>query len=796
MKLSSQLILLTIALCSLVSSSQTGPTRAQVEELLRGRPGEVKWTETKQPNGVVEYSMTVTDCSGNQCQVVSNRVWRQTKAWVEVDGHYFLAETIDSIDNQGYPALPLKKAPPKQTEAQPKRLHFSAAVAQGSADHFGFDPRTLQSLQLQATPAIYDIAKEILPSLAVGVKNGLEDLEKSLHASRRLHQAYLNGLQQSLQLVELNQQRIDRIRDDELLNSAITATFLGQLQGIHNPGAVGEEGLQRARELAAFHHSQQDLATFRQFELTEEAQGQLYDGFLKAAETGQLGAAQRIAEVLLNQKDPRQSSLAAQKLQSFMPNGIVNTKSFHLGAAPLDNYKPQAELGTPAGQVVRRIANRAQSYWVETNGYSRSTEVHRGQYLAALSIMIQGDRAFANHDAKLGYSLIDVAQALLDGSRGFVRGLKEGTVESIKSIPSVLKAAGQLLKFAATDPQSAVDAAAKLIVHSPEIAENLMIYTLGVAKTFLNASAEKKGEMLGHFASDVVIAVITNGSGSVAARAAKGLRIVESAAEAANAMKTIFLKGELGVAIKRSGRELMEQIPQLSQQRLEGLKTILKVDPEGARMALGSLKILQTAENGSSAGAGEFIGKLLASHSQSLKAPATIENTLKKYHRFEKAMDQLPKSSFDDEVWRGIDKKITKNGIRVDATTEDVFDLSPFNSAIDHRFSIGGAEGESALYATLGTREQAGKVILDETQKKSLDQLIFTSKRFQSDRVLDLRNTSELARLGILDDVKDLIQSRSHLDGQLLGHLARKNNFEAIIFPSYYKKGMNIAIFK
>lgn len=101
----------------------------------------------------------------------------------------------------------------------------------------------------------------------------------------------------------------------------------------------------------------------------------------------------------------------------------------------------------------------------------------------------------------------------------------------------------------------------------------------------------------------------------------------------------------------------------------------------------------------------------------------------------------MPKSSFDDEVWRGIDKRITKNGIRVGATTDDEFGLIPFNSAMDHRFSIGGAEEESALYATLGTREQPGKVILNETQKNSLDQLIFTSKRFESDRVLNLRNT-------------------------------------------------------
>ncbi len=796
MRLSSQLILIIIAFCSLVSSSQTGPTREQVEKLLKGRQGEVKWTEAKNPNGVVEYSMTVRDCSGSQCQVVSNRVWRQTKAWVEVDGYYFLAETIDSIDNHGYPAQPLKKTPTNGSALQPKRLHFGAAMAQPSENNLGFDPRTLQSLQLQNTPDIYNIAKEILPSLAVGVKNGIEDLGKSLEVSRRLHQAYLNGLQQSLQLVELNQQRSNQVREDELLNSAITATFLGQLQDPQGQSGIGLDGLENAREMAAFHLTQQDLSTYRQYELTEDARTQFYDGFLKAVKDGQIGKAQRIAEILFNQKDAKQSSLAAKKFNAFMPNGIVNAKSFGLTAAPLDEYKPYADLGTPAGQLVRRIANRAQSYWVETNGYSQSSQVNRGKYLAALSIMVQGDRAFAKSDANLGYSLMDIAQALLDGSRGFARGLKEGTIESVKSIPSVVKGLGQLLKFVVTDPKAAIEASANIITLSPEIGESLLLYTIGLTKDFVNASAEKKGEMLGDFASDVVFGVITEGAGSVAVRAAKGLRIIESASGVASGIKMVFLKGELGAALKKSGRELIEHMPQLTLQRLEGLKTILKVDPVGARTALESLRVLQAGEVSASTGAGEFIGKLLASKSSSLIDPTTIETTLKKYSKFEKAMAELPKSSIDEEVWRGINKKITKNGIKVDAISGDVFELSPFNSVSDHRFSIGGLEGEKALYATLGTKEQAERVILHENRKSTLDQLIFSSNRIQSNRVLDLRNTDVLVRLGILEDVNELIKSESHLAGQVLGHLARKNNFEAIIFQSYYDNGMNIVIFK
>lgn len=53
-----------------------------------------------------------------------------------------------------------------------------------------------------------------------------------------------------------------------------------------------------------------------------------------------------------------------------------------------------------------------------------------------------------------------------------------------------------------------------------------------------------------------------------------------------------------------------------------------------------------------------------------------------------------------------------------------------------------------------------------------------------------------MARLGILNNVQNLIEIRSHLYGQLLDHLERKNNFGAIAVPSHYKAGMNIGIFR
>lgn len=70
------------------------------------------------------------------------------------------------------------------------------------------------------------------------------------------------------------------------------------------------------------------------------------------------------------------------------------------------------------------------------------------------------------------------------------------------------------------------------------------------------------------------------------------------------------------------------------------------------------------------------------------------------------------------------------------------------------------------------------------------------SRRIQSNKVLDLRQTEPLRKLGILNEVEKMVVDGSHLDGQMLGHMARRLDFEALIVPSHYGSGVNLIIFK
>lgn len=780
-------------------SSPSPPTREEMERLLKGRPGSVEWKENQKPNGVIEYSLQVNDCSGGQCRVVANRTWRQSKAWVEVDGHYYLAETIDALSSSGYPIHPTRPTKPVPANQTPTRLKYSAAIASPSVSRPGFEADTIQALQLHADTSRYPLVKEVLPALALGLKEGIDDLQQSLLTSRRLHEAHLEGLNQAVRMVDLNQQRREATKENASINASMSATFMGQLQSALVNESAGLAALERAREISEFQRSQKAFNVYKQYELTEGARQDLQEAFAVATKGEEWRKAQNLAEMLVHQKDENHAKQAAAQLSLAMPNGIWNMEAIHPQhrAAPLDHFAPRTMLGTPSGQVVRRVANKAQTYWVESDALKAATDEGRARYLAALVLVMEGDRAFDQENSKVGYSLLDAADALLDGSRGFVRGLAEGSWETIKSIPHLAQSVAQLVGQAAADPAGAIHAAADLVVRTPEIAESLLIYGLGVAKDFVQATPEKKGEMLGRLSSDVVLGMLSGGAGSIALKASQGLKLVETISQGAKGLRFFLKESGMAEALRASAEGLMGSAARLSSPRLSGLKTVLHSDPQGARLALKTLRAFDAGAATDTYRLPDFMGKLLASQSESLSKPGMIAKTIQNYQKLESALEKMPKAAIDEEVWRAINKNAMIDGKKVSLNKGDVFRLPPENRLRDHRFSIGGPEGDAALYTTRGSFKEAFRVISDEVKVNDPRRdLIFGSTRVQSDKVLDLTDMNTLKGLGIEAEINSMVKSPSHLEGQMVGHLARRLGFDTIISPSFYGNGQNVVILK
>lgn len=784
---------------SLVSSSIEGPSEEDVKRILNGKPGEVNWTEHRNSNGVVEYSMEVKDCSTGQCAVVVNKHWRQSKGYVYIDGHYFLAETLDSIDGTGYPVQYNKSVvDPNPSQINPKRVNFSAAVAEPANNSLDFDLATLKSLSLNYNSSFGETLKQVLPSVFVGLKNGIDDLNQALATSKKLHDAYMNSLNQTKRFIEFNEQQTQQTRDDAVLNSGMSSVVLGQLQGLLNHEALGTAGIEKIKALNEFRMSQKNPYIYKQYEITEEGRKKAAQEFTDAIGNGEIRKAVVIAEMLINQKDSKLSAEAQDLLSKYVKSGIINvTNITSFGkVAPLDGFSPKTIINTPSGELVRRVANQAQIDWVETNEFKYSSESKKSLYVAALGMLVQADEFLSQEENQKGFSALDIAKTLLDGSRGFVHGLTNGLVETVKALPELAHMATQILEYSVRNPEMAIDQAYALMMSTPKIVRVMMVYAVATTSEFITADTNHRGEMLGHLASDVLAGYLTGEASALVSGAARGIRYSEIMGASAKALQGFIAGSEASGAILKSAMTMAQNTSQLTVNRAKGLLNVIKSSPGSA---INVLRVLGVGEVESAltstSGVGQFLGKVLATNAKELGQKNFVENLVTKYQKFERGFAKMQKATVDEEVWRGISKTIGVDGKTVKLTEADIFKLHSGNQFSDHRFSIGGPEGEMALYTTRGEKKLAIEIIEAETGKDSSD-LIIGSQRFRSEKVLDLTNPEVLSQYGLSEMVQTAIDSNQHLDGQMIGNIARRNGFEMILAPSHKGMANNLIILK
>lgn len=154
------------------------------------------------------------------------------------------------------------------------------------------------------------------------------------------------------------------------------------------------------------------------------------------------------------------------------------------------------------------------------------------------------------------------------------------------------------------------------------------------------------------------------------------------------------------------------------------------------------------------------------------------------YDRMARAMEKIPGKSAPSEgyrVKRGVAKEYDFYGTKRTNTKEDVFKVSRYNEFSHHRYS---QPHEAALYTTMG--EGAENVIAAEAGK-ARSELIFSERTYRPKKVLDLSDESVLRELDLsLEDILEQpsIEKNFYYKTQMIGNIARKNGFDAIIAPS------------
>lgn len=136
------------------------------------------------------------------------------------------------------------------------------------------------------------------------------------------------------------------------------------------------------------------------------------------------------------------------------------------------------------------------------------------------------------------------------------------------------------------------------------------------------------------------------------------------------------------------------------------------------------------------------------------------------------------------------------DGVVVYPGPDNVFEFHPGTYYASGRYTM---PGETGLYGTMSeSMDLAKETIRLEIGSPNIDNILFGKAHIQSTKILDLTEStvgkSNLHKLGISSS--DLVMDANYVNTQALGHLARKNSFEAILFESAKKPGVqNIVIF-
>jgi len=583
------LFLLTIVVDSL-ALAQTGVPPEIVAELKKWGPGSGVETQQLNQDGMVTYTTTITLCShsGLTCRSRTNS-FRTTQSQISIDGKVLRVETVDR-KNGDYDIAKQKQ------NALYERLSFksSSVSTTGKQDAQGFEQLDMSNrVDLEVNPytPMYNEIAAVLPSVAVGIANGLEDLKASTAASERLQKAYQDVLTKV------------RGANDQLVGNAQAATESGQVSSGYISASAAEsmgqpvQSSSPAQAYAEYLKAARDPLAFHEYEMTPLTR----QNFLKTAEVATQyrlpEQAIQHAEKLLYQKDPALRAEAAKRLTGFR-DGVLKTQAFGARQPSLiDQTRFKSKPQSLGGQVVRRMANKAQTAWLSTNGFEQASKSKVASYLGATSALRAADDSFAAGRTEEGLYLAGVAGNLLDFSIGALRGLGQGLMDQAKSFSQLAFALGKFALLAARNEEAALMQLGSVIKEIPGMVEAMTTHYLKMGDKIFNGSPDERGYAVGQLSSDLLFNIITEGAAAgVKSIASGGAKVSVGAhiAEVAITASASTLDRALAVATKfpRGAREsYLNLAKQGSESALKIMSATEKLTLEGASGAAEYLNI-------------------------------------------------------------------------------------------------------------------------------------------------------------------------------------------------------------
>lgn len=744
--------------------------RQILEEMIKIMPTGSKTgvnTTTKNVNGVTVITKQFWGCEQNgRCHYLPKETYTTTNVLVQRDGQFYATQTIDRLGDK--PAL---------------LAYSTVSAVSPTRDVNNIDPTTVRRLDFNPNSPIYSEVVKYLPQISVGVINTIQNFNQISETSEALQNAYNNVLQQVAHaadgLNEIAHQREQAVKLRSALVGTAIAVSLGDSKSFANSVAYQE-----------YLKSYNDPYSHRQYDLNQTALDQHYGNLTQALKSKQARAAIEHSKILFNQRNPEERERALQQFSSSFKDNVLQTHSFGIKSeSPFDGSAFRTGSESPEGQIVRNIANKSQAIWIESRGLESATEEGASAYLMGAAALRSADEHFASGDSENGFALAKIADGLLDLTRGASRGLVNSLTQTAKAFPALGKILADYGNTIIEDPDEAFKIAGHFVEALPGLAENIVLQKVALANRLATGTNDERGEALGELTGDLLIAWITSGTLSVAKTGVQGVRVAEKMGRLNQITRTIAIQG-------------LEKSKQLTSEfigpRGNALIAMARQNPQAAIetvYTMGSLAS-QGRRNGM-----DFLGKALANGSRTkyLGTPNSAQHLAKTYIQIEDALSKITPVSFSGKITRGIPASVEINGRIIKNSAEDAFSIHDGMKYANGRYSIGGPEGERALYAVVDNSDETRRNILKEIDMEDSSKVIFVSKEITLAKGLDLSNTQTLQALGISNEqilMHLSNQPNEYLWSQVIGHASRQHGFDFIIAPSAVDPSMKNIILK
>lgn len=768
-----------------------------------------------QIEGVTTHYLSASYCKGSiencNMRVIGKIVepvqrYRESVAIVQQDGLFVAVETVDSFrDNSPQVITPNTKieiptAPESMAEA-PRRLDLTATTWQNKPGSNEPDLTSMLNFRPTIEPNLSQQIAPYLPGLVHVAQSSLQNFQQALQTSMAMHQAYKANLARLDSVAANFRAQAANVAEASALNRALAGVSLGEIVADISRTQRSPEV---QRQLSEFRKLKSDPFAYKQYELTESAKADLQQKLSEAIKRGQVRAAARLSEIGLNQTDPKEREQFEKFIGEAQLDGVIQVGHVapNVGAAPLDGVTFQTERMSPGGQAIRRVANLAQAYWEEQDGFRSSDSSAKAAYLSALSTLAWADNVFVQGHLIAGFALLDFSQSLLHGSVGFAKGVGRSAVNLVQSIPELAEAASALYSALREDPEAVVDAAGRIVASSPQILDAMAIAAVEAGQKFIEGDAAYRGEILGLVAGDILIGAVTGGIGSGVTKSAQAAKVINLASKGANATADLIARTpQLASAVGRAATTVAETTSYFKGPRRASLLNLAKQD---RKLALGTLGAVRHALKEGSTGAADFIARASRSSATYMRSEGGAQRAVEAYIDLERRMQLVAPTSYEGTISRAVVRELEINGQTIINTERDVFRAHTGMKTAEGRMTIGGPEGNSGLYAVVGDGPKAWETMIDELgvsmRGRNLDvDFVMATKPYSSQRILDLTDEKNLSLLGVTKEELTLGYSQrestdAYLKSNVIGDLA-KERFDGIIFESSKTSTKNIVLF-